>query len=328
MAKRTNAANRQAPLRRQVGRRPQLSSPYSRSRRSYTSSSRSSRRPPRKRRRLKRRLIFLGIVVAFIAWLFLWGPFATKKSTGSSSMVSTGISPTILYQSPYSWDNLVTGANGSLSYEVDGQTLSRFGIDVSEHQGSIDWSKVSAAGVQFAYIRVGYRTTDQGTISSDDYATQNLSGATNAGLMVGVYFYSQAINEEEAQEEADFVLKAIDGYDLSYPIVFDFEPGGTGSDRISTLDSTERTAIAVAFCEEIEKSGLAAMVYGNGNTLSSYDLEQLASRGFWYASYESTPSSNLCFALWQYSNTGSVDGIDGDVDLDIDLTPALNAASD
>nr|AIA88822.1 Glyco_hydro_25 [uncultured Olsenella sp.] len=118
----------------------------------------------------------------------LWGPLASKASKDSSTTVSTGISPIILYQSPYDWSNLTTNNNGLLSYTVGTQTLSRSGIDVSEHQGSIDWSKVSAAGVEFAYIRVGYRTTDQGTLSADAYASQNLSGATNAGLMVGVYF--------------------------------------------------------------------------------------------------------------------------------------------
>lgn len=236
-----------------------------------------------------------------------------------SESVTTGIDASELYQSPYDWGNLLQDSAGRYTYVSGGQVLSRTGVDVSEHQGQIDWSAVAGDGIEFAIIRLGYRGSDNGAIVQDAYAEYNLKAAREAGLDVGVYFYSQATTEDEAAEEAEFVLDQIGDAQLAYPVVFDFEP--TGSDRISTLTGTERTAVAEAFCDRLAQAGHAAMIYGNGSALAGFDLEALAPHGFWYAEYGALPDTDLFFAVWQYSNTGRVAGIDTVVDLDLDLTP-------
>lgn len=238
-----------------------------------------------------------------------------------SESVTTGIDASELYQSPYDWGNLLLDSAGRYSYVSGGQVLSRTGIDVSEHQGYIDWSAVAGDGIDFAIIRLGYRGSDNGAIVQDAYAEYNLKAAREAGLAVGVYFYSQATTEDEAVEEAEFVLDQIGEAQLAYPVVFDFEPTNSGSDRISSLTGTERTAVAEAFCDRLAQAGHAAMIYGNGSALAGFDLEALAPHGFWYAEYGALPDTDLYFSVWQYSNTGRVAGIDTDVDLDLDLTP-------
>lgn len=289
----------------------------------------AARRPaPRRNRRGRGLLLRLGTVVAVailaLAVLRIAGcRLGFLGLGGPAESVSSGIDAGQLYQSPYDWGNLVQDANGRYAYVSGGQTLSRAGIDVSEHQGYIDWSRVQGDGIDFAFIRVGYRGSGNASIVQDNYAEYNLQAAQEAGLDVGVYFYSQATTADEAVEEAEFVLDHIGDAQLTYPIVFDFEPANDGSDRISSLTGTQRTEVALAFCRRIEQAGHAAMVYGNGPQLDGYDLEQLAPYGFWYAEYGSAPSTDLYFGIWQYSNTGRVAGVDTDVDLDLDLTPVF-----
>ena len=242
---------------------------------------------------------------------------------GPVESVTSGIDAGQLYRSPYDWGNLVQGTDGRYTYVSGGRTLSRAGIDVSEHQGYIDWSRVRDDGIDFAFVRVGYRGSGNASIVRDSYAEYNLQAAQDAGLDIGVYFYSQATTADEAVEEAEFVLDQIGDAQLTYPVVFDFEPANDSSDRISSLTGTQRTEVALAFCRRIEQAGHAAMVYGNGPQLDGYDLEQLAPYGFWYAEYGSAPSTDLFFGIWQYSNTGTVAGVDTDVDLDLDLTPVF-----
>lgn len=244
----------------------------------------------------------------------------------SSNQAQAGVEVSKLYDSPYDWSKLTTDNKGRISYVVDGKTLSHTGIDVSEHQQDIDWERVAADGIDFAYIRVGYRSVDLGKTAIDATAQQNLAGAKAAGLKLGVYFYSQAMTVDEARAEADLTLDAIKGVDLSYPIVFDFETGNLKTERVQEMTYEDRTAVALAFCERIEEAGYTAMIYGNTTGLNGFDLEKLAKRGFWYAEYSSMPSTSLRMALWQYSSTGKVDGIEGDVDLDLDLTPILTEA--
>jgi GH25 family lysozyme M1 (1,4-beta-N-acetylmuramidase) len=193
-------------------------------------------------------------------------------------------------------------------------------VDVSEHQEWIDWQTVADAGVDFAMVRVGYRATGSGTIVQDAYAEYNLDAVPAAGIDLGVYFYSQATTEEEAREEAEFVITLLASRELDYPIAFDFEQGNQENERVANMTYEERTLVATAFCERIEEEGLTAMVYGNLTSLSEMDVDQVASRGLWYAEYGSAPSTDLRIALWQYSETGAVPGIDGEVDLDLDLT--------
>ena len=208
-------------------------------------------------------------------------------------------------------------------------TLASVGVDVSSHQQEIDWELVAANGVEFAMIRVGYRGYTEGEIQPDDYFVQNIEGARAAGLDVGVYFFSQATTVAEAQEEADFVLEKLAGRQLQYPVVYDCEEvaAGAGKSRTGGLSKDEMTACAKAFCARVEQAGYTAMVYGNSTDLSRYSLSSLSSYDIWYAEYGvPVPSIKHDFTIWQYSNNGSVAGINAAVDMNIDLTQAYQAA--
>ena len=205
---------------------------------------------------------------------------------------------------------------GFLRYESDTIT-SQVGIDVSAHQQEIDWQRVADSGVQFVILRVGYRGYTEGTIQEDAYFTQNLEGAIDAGLDVGVYFFSQAIDEQEAREEARFVLDKISGYLLAFPVFFDWEKIGSEA-RSDTMDLASLTIVTDTFCTEIRNAGYQAGLYFNQQLgYEELHLPSLQTYTFWLAEYNDTPSFAYHFDLWQYSASGTVDGIEGDVDLNL-----------
>ena len=205
---------------------------------------------------------------------------------------------------------------GFLRYESDTIT-SQVGIDVSAHQQEIDWQRVAESGVQFAILRVGYRGYTEGTIQEDTYFEQNLEGAIDAGLDVGVYFFSQAIDEQEAREEARFVLDKISGYLLAFPVFFDWEKIGSEA-RSDTMDLASLTIVTDTFCTKIRNAGYQAGLYFNQQLgYEELHLPSLQTYTFWLAEYNDTPSFAYHFDLWQYSASGTVDGIEGDVDLNL-----------
>ena len=212
-------------------------------------------------------------------------------------------------------DGFSADSRGRMQYS-GGKYLT--GIDVSEHQYDIDWEKVAADGIDFAMIRVGYRGSTAGQIYMDEYFEKNIAGATAAGLKVGVYFYSQAINAEEAAEEAAFVLNAIRPYKVTFPVVFDWEIVGGSDARTYTVSRAVLCESAKTFCSAVEDAGYDAMIYFTQYLgYRKYILRQLSDYEFWYAEYEAKPRIVFNFDMWQYSSTGSVNGIDGDVDLNI-----------
>lgn len=212
--------------------------------------------------------------------------------------------------------------NGFLTY--DGNCPSIIGIDVSSHQQDIDWSRVAACGVKFAMIRAAYRGYTQGKIMEDDYFRKNVEGASAAGLDVGVYLFSQAVNETEAVEEAGFLMGLIKDYNISYPVVFDWERQSAETSRTKDVDGDTITRCAQAFCTAVEAAGYLPMVYFSPNkAYNELDLERLLDWPFWLAHYTddwSATSFRYHFSIWQYTPKGSVDGIEGDVDLDLCLT--------
>lgn len=248
----------------------------------------------------------------------------TSEEETPTQPANTGIANVdTLFDNPYDWNNLHVDEKGRYSYRENGETVSRSGIDVSEHQQAIDWKRVADDDIEFAFIRIGYRGST-GALGKDEAFDYNLQQARAAGLDVGVYFYSLATTAEEAREEASFAVKLLEGAQLDYPIVFDIEPSTEDSERLSGLTKDTMTEIALAFCEEVEAEGYNACVYGNQTDLSRFHLMRLAERGFWYAQYDRRPTMALRFALWQYTQHGTVDGIDGYVDLDLDLTTVFN----
>lgn len=199
------------------------------------------------------------------------------------------------------------------------------GVDVSKYQGDIDWQKVAAAGVEFAIIRIGNRGYGAaGKISLDGYAMDNIAKAQAAGLQVGVYFYSQALNEAEAVEEAEFVLSALEGIELQLPVTFDWEiyENGDTKGRTYGMDGETVTLCAVAFCETILAADRQAMVYFNPETaVDIFYLEKLLDYDFWLAAYDDALTFPFKVDFWQYTSTGKVDGIQGNVDLNLAFRP-------
>lgn len=197
---------------------------------------------------------------------------------------------------------------------------SRFGIDVSYWQGNIDWQQVKDAGVEFAMIRVGWRGSEQGLLDIDEYAQQNYEGARAAGIDVGCYFFSQSISPEEAVEEAEYVLSLIEGWQLDMPVVYDWEYISADS-RTGNMDARLLTDCTKAFCERIRQAGYTPMIYFNADqSHKQMYLEELTDYPFWLAMYESEMNYPYKIDMWQYSNTGSVPGIDGNVDLNLYFT--------
>lgn len=209
-------------------------------------------------------------------------------------------------------------SDGFVSYSGSEPLKSITGIDISEHQGDIDWQKVSEAGIDFAIIRVGYRTYGGGVITIDSNLAANLEGASAAGLDVGVYFFSQASNTDEAIEEADAVLNAVAGYDITYPIVFDWELIYDDHARTDTVSVETLADCCVAFCERVRSAGYTPMIYQNASTAThKLDLPRVKDYPFWLAEYTDFPTFYYKYDMWQYSSTGTVPGIEGSVDLNI-----------
>lgn len=220
--------------------------------------------------------------------------------------------------SAYLHENFIM-EDGRIKYVDDSVSYST-GIDVSAFQGHIDWDKVAADGIDFAIIRAGLRGYgSKGSIHEDDNVRKNLVGAADAGLQVGVYFYSQAITTEEAVEEAEFVLDIIKDYKIDAPVVFDWENDPGVGMRTDNLPGNVLTECAVAFCEKIKAAGYTPAVYFNlTDAYVRYDLDKISDYVFWYAQHEGVaPKFYYQYSIWQYSDSGRVDGIDGYVDLNI-----------
>ncbi|MBR5430177.1 MAG: S-layer homology domain-containing protein [Firmicutes bacterium] len=192
------------------------------------------------------------------------------------------------------------------------------GIDVSEWQHEIDWPAVAADGIDFAIIRCGYRGYTAGKLLPDAMFYQNIEGALAAGLDVGVYIYSQAISEEEAREEARMAVEMAGDYDLTYPIVFDWEYAGAASARTNDTSREQLTSYALAFCDEVESLGYTPCVYSYGSlSYHNYDLAALNDYYMWFAGYYEEPEFFYHYDIWQYTSSGQVDGIEGNVDMNL-----------
>lgn len=217
----------------------------------------------------------------------------------------------------------VTGTQviGGVTYHFDSNGVLKQetrGVDVSKYQGDIDWNQVKAAGYEFAIIRVGYRGYGSGALVEDSHFRQNIQGATAAGLQVGLYFYSQAINEEEAVEEASMVLRLCSGYRLDYPIYFDTEKVAGDTGRADSLSRAERTACAVAFCETIRNAGYTAGVYSYASWFyNQLNMSNFGNYQIWIAQYRDVLDFSGRYNMWQYASDGCVPGISKLCDLNI-----------
>ncbi len=196
-----------------------------------------------------------------------------------------------------------------------------WGIDVSSHNGKIDWKKASEKA-QFAFIRVGARGYTEGEINADKKAEYNLKHANRYGVPAGVYFYSQAVNEREAEKEADFTLKAIKKYNVTLPVVIDFEyamSGGSHTGRLynASLTKKERTALINAFCDKVRKAGYTPGIYASSYIFrTELNMKEIPDDVFiWVADYNKAVTYLGYYDIWQYSEKGSCSGVSGNVDM-------------
>lgn len=261
-------------------------------------------------------MLIVVVVLGVTAWMMRKIPEPVTPPTTEATTVPTQPQPTIT-PNLYTAEDLIL-EDGFMKL-VDGETIA--GIDVSYYQKDIDWQQVKDAGITFAIVRLGYRGYESGDLFADEKVYQNLQGAREAGLLVGAYFYSQAISVEEAIEEAQFALEILDGFQLDLPVVYDWE-FVTQVARTDGMDGETLTQCTIAFCDTVLAAGYEAMVYYNPHMAYNYfDLFALQDKGYpiWLAHYTDTMTFPYRIDIWQYSYTGQVPGIPGNVDLNIML---------
>ncbi len=219
-------------------------------------------------------------------------------------------------------NNNFTADSNLKYYNENGKSASTEGIDVSSYSGDIDWKKVKESGIDFAMIRVGGRGYgDSGEMYTDERALEYINGAKAEGIKVGAYFFSQAINTEEAIEEADYVKTILGDIKLDYPVAYDWEIIKDDDARTDNVSASQATECARAFCDRVKENGYTPILYSPSRELYfKYDLSRLADIDIWYCEYANVPTFYYEFSMWQYSATGSVDGIEGAVDLNICFT--------
>lgn len=222
-----------------------------------------------------------------------------------------------LPKSDYDYTNLVC-KDDRMEYFVDGTKMSYIGVDISKYQDYIDFNKVKKDGIDYVMIRLGARGYGTGQIIADEYFFDNIKRAKDAGLDVGVYFTSQAITVEEAQEEAQLVIDSVGEYHLEYPVAFDMGFVDNDTARIEALSKTEKTDIALAFLQKITENNFTGCIFGDKEWLiKEIDLSKLTDYDFWLKQEGDLPDYPYKFSMWQYNRKGSVNGISGYVSLNI-----------
>lgn len=289
----------------------------------------TKKKPQKRKKKKKQALDPRKVVLLLLAALILCSLILIKLLQEDSTQDSALSSDTVQDMVPSPLPTLPPSTrsaecfgfeNGYKSYVTDSGSA-ELGLDISSHQGWIDWNAVAQTEVDYVILRAGYRGYGSGDIHQDEYLEYNLASASATDLGVGIYFFSQAITEAEAIEEANMILSLIEGYEIDYPIFFDWEPIDDPAARTATISMTELTACAKAFCQTIEDAGYEAGVYFNLAMASGfYHLYELKDYEFWLAEYQETPSFPFEIDMWQYSCEGTVNGIATTVDLNLSFT--------
>lgn len=209
---------------------------------------------------------------------------------------------------------------GLKRYMENGKKISYVGVDISKQTGNVNFARLKAAGIDYVMIRLGGRGYSTGQITLDEKFTENIEGAIAEGLDVGIYFYSQAISQDEAVQEVNFIIQNLEPYkgSVKYPVVFDMEFVANDEARIDGLSREDRTTIATSFLESVKAAGYIPMFYGDKEWLiKEIDLAKLQDYDVWLTQEEDIPDYPYQYAMWQYTTTGVVNGIEGDANLDI-----------
>ena len=217
----------------------------------------------------------------------------------------------------YDFDNCLTNMDGQVSYK-DSKREAVVGVDLSKYNGNVDFSKLKAAGVKFAMLRLGSRGYGSGVITLDDKFVEYAQNAALNGIAIGAYFYSAAINETEAIEEANYIVGAVSGFNVKYPIAIDVEKVSGDTSRTENLTTAQRTAVVKKFCDTVKGFGYNPIIYASRDMLiADLDLNELADYDVWLSDENIPTDYPYRFSLWQYTKKGSVQGVDGNVDLDL-----------
>lgn len=293
---------------------------------------------PRRKKKSKAPVIIGCIIIAaivagcaFLVWYF----FNHRFSVGGGDKTETeqfydpelGTVPVKKVEgaslNTYDTANLVKNANGYYEYYVDGELVSETGVDLSAFQNDVDFAAVKNSGVDYVILRIGGRSySDDGELYTDDSFDTYYQQAKDAGLKVGAYFFSQAISTDEAVEEAKYVVEKLGGRSLDYPVAYDWEAIDEDDARTDRMGGKTITAMAEAFCDTIEDEGYHSLVYASTSLmLQSYDFETMKDYNFWLADYREFPNMYYDFVMWQYDKEATVDGIEGNADLNICFKP-------
>lgn len=226
------------------------------------------------------------------------------------------ISP-YLPKNTYDFTKLVSN-DKQMKYVEDGKSISFLGVDISKYQGDVDFYQLKDAGIDFVMLRVGARGYGSGQIMMDEYFETNIQKAADAGLDIGVYFYSQALTVEEAVEEANVVIQSLEGYTLQYPVAFDMEYVENDTARVEALSRADKTTVTKAFLDTIQSAGYRTMIYGNKEWLiKRIDLSKLKDYDIWLSQQKDIPDYPYKFSMWQYTTSAEIQGIDGYANLNI-----------
>lgn len=226
------------------------------------------------------------------------------------------ISP-YLPKNTYDFTKLVSN-DKEMKYVEDGKSISFLGVDISKYQGEVDFYQLKDAGIDFVMLRVGARGYGSGKIMLDEYFASNIQKATEAGLDIGVYFYSQALTEAEAIEEANVVIQNLAGYTLQYPVAFDMEYVENDTARVESLSRADKTTITKAFLDTIQAAGYRAMIYGDKEWLiKRIDLSKLKDYDVWLSQQKDIPDYPYKFSMWQYTTSAEIHGINGYANLNV-----------
>lgn len=272
------------------------------------------------KKRNNKKIIF--VLIGVICMILLVGCYFLFHQEKDNNNIDTSLIGEDIYD-PENNDLIVNQGQEIIANQLMTSNGKSNGIDVSKWQGKIDWEKVSKDHIDFAFIRIGYRG-ENGTIYKDENADYNIQQAQKKNILVGVYFFSTAVNKTEAKEESNWVLKAIEGYQISYPVVYDCEGFDVQNSRMSSLSVDQRSENANVFLDAIKKEGYDTMFYSSlSHVYDSWNLSEIEkNHKIWIAQYSSTiypqkekpDYEKICHA-WQYTNKGTVNGINGNVDM-------------
>ena len=280
-------------------------------------SKKKRKKKKRKNKSSRSGLLIAALFAALILTVFFLFRFLRTHSAEAAAEpeVSVSVAPTL---PPSGLSAQCFGTSDGYKTYISDTVTAKLGVDISSHQDWVDWTALAESPVDFVILRAGYRGYGDGSVNIDSKFAENIAAARNAGLGVGIYFFSQALTPEEAEEEARTVLSQLADYQIDYPIYYDWEPISDENARTATISATEITACAQRFCQTIEAAGYRAGVYFNlAMAQDFYHLTDLMDYEFWLAEYQDTPSYPFAFGMWQYTNEGSVPGVTGNVDMNL-----------